>query len=170
VNAASREGTRAAVVVVSTSAAAGTAGDTTGPVIAAWLRARGFVPGDPMIVSDGDAVGSCLRTLIADDLAVILTTGGTGVSPSDATPEQTAPVLDLQLPGLGEELRRRGAETAPTALLTRGLAGFAGQTLIVNLPGSPGGVRDGLDVLAPVLDHLVDQRRGHAAHATGRNE
>lgn len=161
-------GERAAVVVVSTSAAAGTAGDTTGPVIAAWLRDRGFVLKTPIVVSDGDAVGTRLRELLADDYAVILTTGGTGVSPSDATPEQTAPLLEVQLPGFGEELRRRGSQHAATALLTRGLAGFAGHTLIVNLPGSPGGVRDGLDVLEPLLEHLLAQRRGDASHGDGR--
>lgn len=150
----------ARVIVASTSAAAGTATDTTGPAIAAWLQERGFSVAGPTVVSDGIDVEHAVRSALDDAPAVIVTTGGTGVSPSDRTPEAVAPLLELQLPGIIEELRRRGAEHLPAAVLTRGVAGFAGPTFVVTLPGSAGGVRDGLAVLEPILDHLLAQRTG----------
>lgn len=158
---------RATVIVASTRAAAGLAQDLTGPVIEAWLARRGFDTAAPVVVPDGAPVAEALSAALDTAPAVIITTGGTGVSPSDETPERTAPLLDVQLPGLIEELRRRGAETVPTALLTRGVAGFAGGTFVITLPGSPGGVRDGLAILDPVLDHLLGQRTGSAS---GRHE
>ena len=153
----------AAVIVASTSAAAGRATDTTGPVIRAWLIERGFSCGAPEVVADGAPVGDALRTALSRGHDVILTTGGTGVSPSDRTPEETDPYLEVRLPGLVEELRRRGTEHVPTAVLTRGVAGFTGTTFVMNLPGSLGGVRDGLAVLDTVLDHLLGQRTGLAS-------
>ncbi len=150
----------AVVIVASTSAAAGLAADTTGPAIRVWLAERGFSVAAPIIAADGQAVGEALRAVLLGRPHVVLTTGGTGVSPSDRTPEQTSPLLDVELPGLVEEFRRRGAAQTPTALLTRGVAGFAGDTFVMNLPGSRGGVRDGLAVLDPVLEHLLGQRRG----------
>ncbi|UOR02729.1 molybdopterin-binding protein [Leucobacter allii] len=155
---------RARVVVASTSAAAGTAADTTGPMIAAWLRERGFATPEPRVVADGADTAAAVRAALADAPEVLLTTGGTGVSPSDATPEAVEPLLDVRLPGLVEELRRRGAAVLPSALLTRGVAGFAGRTFAMTLPGSPGGVRDGLAILDPILDHLIAQRAGAGAH------
>jgi molybdenum cofactor synthesis domain-containing protein len=157
----------AVVIVASTRAAAGLANDGTGPVIAAWLAERGFEASGPEVVADGVPVADALRRALTGRPSVIVTTGGTGVSPSDATPEATAPLLDREVPGLMEELRRRGAATTPTALLSRGLAGIAGSTLIVNLPGSAGGVRDGLAVLGDVLDHLLDQLAGGDHPSTG---
>jgi molybdenum cofactor synthesis domain-containing protein len=101
-----------------------------------------------------------LRAAVADGADVVVTTGGTGLSPTDVTPEATRAVLEREAPGLAEALRRYGAEKVPTAVLSRGLAGTAGRTLIVNLPGSTGGVKDGLAVLGPLLPHLVSQLRG----------
>lgn len=146
----------ARLLVVSTRAAGGIYTDRTGPIIRDWLRQRGFDVPETVVVADAD-VADALRTALADRPDVLLTTGGTGVSPDDRTPDATRGILDAELPGLPEELRRRGAETVPTAILSRGLAGVAGPTFVMNLPGSTGGVRDGLVVLDGVLDHLLDQ-------------
>jgi len=156
---------RAAVLVASTRAAAGTYEDRTGPVIADWLRSRGFEVAGPVIVPDA-AIAEPLAELLTQHPDVLLTTGGTGVSPDDRTPEATRALLDMELPGITEEVRRRGASVAPTAILSRAVAGVAGRTLVMNLPGSTGGVRDGLAVLDGVLDHLLDQISGgdHPQH------
>ncbi len=118
---------RAAVLVVSTSAATDPALDRTGPVIAEWLRTRGFTVGDPAIVPDGGPVADTLAAAVSGGARVVITTGGTGVTPTDRTPEAVAPLLDLELPGIVEEIRRRGlAGAGPTALLSRGVAGVVG--------------------------------------------
>lgn len=159
-NPAERMPRAAVVIVASTRAAAGVADDRTGPAIVAWLAERDFDVVGPEVVADGLPVADALHRALAGRPSVIVTTGGTGVSPSDGTPEATAPLLDRELPGFMEELRRRGAATTPTALLSRGLAGTAGSTLVVNLPGSAGGVRDGLGLLDEVLEHTLDQLAG----------
>ncbi|HEU5471673.1 MAG TPA: molybdenum cofactor biosynthesis protein MoaE [Actinophytocola sp.] len=150
----------ARVVAASNRAAAGVYADRTGPVIAAWLRERGFEVGDVLVVPDGDPVAAALRDAVAERVTVVITTGGTGISPTDRTPEATAAVLDYQIPGLADAIRAAGLPAVPTAALSRGLAGVAGRTLVVNLPGSTGGVRDGLGVLDGVLGHAVDQLAG----------
>jgi len=153
---------RAVVVVASTGAATGTRVDETGPVIRDWFAARGWVVEGPVVVGDGEPVGSVLEAALDWGVDAVVTTGGTGVSPTDQTPEVTAPLLDRELPGIAEELRRRGVASTPTAVLSRGLVGVAGRTFVVNLPGSRGGVRDGLAVLDDLLDHVVDQLAGGA--------
>lgn len=156
---------QAIVIVASTRAATGVYEDRTGPVIVAWLRERGWSVDDPIVVADGRPVADALEQAVAARPALIITTGGTGLSPTDSTPEATAPLLQREIPGFMEELRRRGAAVTPTAILTRGHAGIAGNSFVVNLPGSTGGVRDGLDVLDGILDHVLDQLSGgHAGH------
>lgn len=151
----------AVVIVASNRAAAGVYADRTGPLIADALRQWGFHVGEPVVVPDGEPVGQALASAVAEGVAVVLTTGGTGISPTDATPEVTAPLLDRHVPGVAEAIRAAGvAKGVPTAMLSRGLAGVAGHTLVVNLPGSTGGVRDALAVLADVVPHAVDQLRG----------
>ncbi len=150
----------ARVVTASNRAAAGVYADRGGPLIVAFLRERGFSTPDPVVVPDGVPVGDALRAAVGDGVDVVITTGGTGISPTDATPDVTRAVLDYEVPGLADAIRAAGAPTVPTAVLSRGLAGVAGRTLVVNLPGSTGGVRDGLSVLDGVLEHAVDQLRG----------
>jgi molybdenum cofactor synthesis domain-containing protein len=150
----------ARVVTASNRASSGVYADRSGPVIVAWLRERGYETPDAEVVPDGEPVGDALRKAVADAVDVVITTGGTGISPTDATPEITRSVLDYEVPGLADAIRAAGAPKVPTAVLSRGLSGVAGRTLVVNLPGSTGGVRDGLAVLADILDHAVDQLRG----------
>ncbi|MEV0368294.1 MogA/MoaB family molybdenum cofactor biosynthesis protein [Streptomyces sp. NPDC050636] len=152
---------RALVVTASHRAAAGVYPDKGGPLLADGLTAMGFEVDGPQVVPDGDPVEAALREAVASShYAVILTTGGTGISPTDRTPEATRRVLDYEVPGIPEAIRAAGRAKIPTAALSRGLAGVAATTLIINLPGSTGGVRDGLAVLAELLPHAVDQIRG----------
>ncbi|MCT9091981.1 MogA/MoaB family molybdenum cofactor biosynthesis protein [Streptomyces sp. ASQP_92] len=150
----------ALVVTASNRASAGVYADTGGPLLAEGLASIGFTVDGPLVVPDGDPVGQALRAGAAAGYDVIVTTGGTGLSPTDRTPEVTRAVLDYDVPGIPEAIRAEGLAKVPTAALSRGLAGVAGTTLIVNLPGSAGGVRDGLAVLERILRHAVDQIRG----------
>lgn len=151
------------VLVSSTAAAHGERVDTTGPAIEAWLLERGFGPVEVHVVADDD-IADAVTEQVRRAPTVLLTTGGTGVAPDDRTPEATAPHLTLSLPGVAEAMRARGLSVTPTAAMSRGLAGFAGRTLVVNLPGSTGGVRDGLAVLDELLDHLLDVHARGGGH------
>lgn len=154
----------AAVIVASTSAAADSSLDLTGPLIRKWLVDRGFETASPIIVPDGAPVSDALQHELARRHRVILTTGGTGITSDDRTPEATAPLLDMQIPGVIEAARALGLRATPHAILTRGVAGFSGPTFIMNLPGSAGGVRDGLTILDSVLNHLIEQREDGGGH------
>jgi len=152
---------RAAVVVASNRAAAGVYDDTTGPVLVDFLTSLGFTCQAPVVVPDGDPVGSAVAAEVRGGARVVLTTGGTGLTPTDRTPEATRPLLDREVPGIAEAIRAYGvAQGVPTAALSRGLAGVAGDCLVVNLPGSRGGVKDAIAVLEPVLVHAVEQIAG----------
>lgn len=152
----------AAVITVSTRAAAGEYADKSGPIIVTALQELEFDVSGPHVVADGAPVGRVLREFVYETpVDVVITTGGTGLNPTDRTPAETAAILDTEAPQLAAAIARYGVDHGvPTALLSRGVAGVAGRTLIVNLPGSTGGARDGMAVLAPVLRHAVDQLRG----------
>ena len=148
----------ATVVVASNRAAAGVYDDTTGPLIVEALRRLGFAVGDPVVCADGEPVGLAIAAAVDAGARLVLTTGGTGLTPTDRTPEVTRPLLDREVPGIAEAIRAAGvAKGVPTAALSRGLAGVAGRALVVNLPGSRGGVKDALAVLEPVVVHAVEQ-------------
>lgn len=154
-------GFTAVVVTASTRAATGVYPDRGGALLVETLRAWGAQVPDATVVPDGPEVAAALAAALATAPDLVLTTGGTGLTPTDGTPEATRPLLDREVPGLAEAIRARGvAGGVPTAVLSRGLAGLAGPTLVVNLPGSTGGVRDALAVLAEVLPHALQQARG----------
>lgn len=152
---------RALAISISNRAAAGVYEDRSGPVLVELLRAAGCESVDgPIVVPDGEPVEVALREAVAKAYDVVVTSGGTGLTPTDRTPEMTRRVIDREIPGIAEAVRLDGRDKVPAAILSRGVAGLAGTTLIVNLPGSTGGVRDGMAVLATVLAHSVDQVRG----------
>jgi molybdenum cofactor synthesis domain-containing protein len=149
------------VVCASNRAAAGVYQDTTGPLIVEALVGLGLEVTGPVVVPDGEPVGEAIRSAVDAGAHVVLTTGGTGLTPNDRTPEVTRPLLDREVPGIAEAIRAHGAgKGVATAALSRGVAGVRGQALVVNLPGSRGGVKDGLAVLAPLLLHAVQQIAG----------
>lgn len=154
---------RVLVVTVSTRAAAGVYEDRSGPLLARLVAESGVAVDGPWVVPDGPEVEQALRKGVDDGYDAILTTGGTGFTPDDRTPEMTAAVLDLQIPGIAEAVRAAGvAAGVPTAIFSRGLAGLAGRTFVLNLPGSGGAVRDGWSVLSPLLVEIVRHARGRS--------
>lgn len=157
----SAPGLPAAVVVASNRAAAGVYADETGPLIVDALRADGWEVADAAVVPDGEPVGEAIRAAIAAGARAVLTTGGTGLTPTDRTPEVTRALIDVEVPGIADAIRAYGlANGVPTAMLSRGLAGISAGALVINLPGSRGGVKDGLAVVIPVLRHAVEQVAG----------
>jgi molybdopterin adenylyltransferase len=155
---------RAAVVVASNRAAAGVYEDSTGPLIVAALQEAGFTVEPPLVVPDGEPVGDAIRAAIAGGARAVLTTGGTGLTPTDITPEATRAVIDREAPGFAETMRAEGLKHTPHGILTRGVSGIAGRTLIVNFPGSPKSIEQLFPVLAPTLKHVVRTLRGDSSH------
>ena len=152
---------RAMVITASNRSAAGVRPDTSGPILVAGLRDLGLEVAEPQVVPDGEPVGEALRAAVASGIDLVLTTGGTGLSPTDRTPEMTRLVIDREVPGLADAIRDYGTQHGiATAVLSRGIAGLAGRVLIVNAPGSPGGCRDAIAALSPVLLHALDQISG----------
>ena len=155
----------ARVVTVSDRSHGGLRHDTSGPQLADALRDLGFAVGDVVVVPDEvEQVQAALRAAVRAGVDVVVTTGGTGFSPRDVTPEATRPLLEREAPGISEALRRTRQDEVPTTVLSRGVAGTIARTFVLNLPGSSGAVRDGVQVLAPVVGHLVAQLRGEGDH------
>jgi molybdenum cofactor biosynthesis protein B len=159
------DGARAVVITVSDRASAGVYEDRSGPVAAGLLADAGFAVAPVVVVADEvGAIAGALHTAVGDGVDLVVTTGGTGVGPRDVTPEATSRVVDRVVPGIAEAIRADARDRVPTSVLSRGIAGVSRRTLVVNLPGSTGGVRDGVAVLLPVVGHAIAQLRGQGDH------
>jgi molybdopterin adenylyltransferase len=150
---------KAAVLTVSDGVSEGSREDQSGDLLASLLAGEGYEVDRRIVPDEREAIAEAIAEL-AEDAAVVLTTGGTGLGPRDVTPEATADVLERRAPGIAEALRADSLKKTPHALLSRGLAGVRGRALVVNLPGSPGGCRDGFTVLRPALKHAVELLAG----------
>jgi molybdenum cofactor synthesis domain-containing protein len=151
----------AAVITCSNRSASGERPDDSGELLAALLNDAGHqVVARAVVPDDVDAIQKAVRTAVDSGVALVITTGGTGLAPTDVTPEAVRPLLDREVPGIAEAVRLAARDRVPTSVLSRGVAGSIGTTLVVTLPGSPGGVRDGIAVLAPLLGHAVEQLAG----------
>ena len=160
---------RAAVITASTKGAMGERPDESGPAMAEMLRANNIeVVSTSLVPDDVDRIVAAIRAGIAAGANVVLTTGGTGLSPNDVTPEATRRVIEREVPGIAEALRARSLEKTPHGMLSRGIAGSVGSVLVVNLPGSPKAVRESLEVLLPVLPHAVELLAGESGEAGHR--
>jgi len=152
---------RAAVITCSNRSAAGSRPDDSGELLADWLAVDGHEVVTRVVVPDEvEAIRAAVRSAITAGAEVVLSTGGTGLTPTDVTPEAVRPLLEREVPGIAEALRMVSREKVPTSVLSRGVAGTIGSALVVTLPGSPGGVKDGIAVLTPLLDHAVSQMAG----------
>jgi molybdenum cofactor synthesis domain-containing protein len=151
----------AAVITCSNRSAAGERQDDSGRLLAETLREWGCDVLAHLVVPDQvPLIQKALRQVIADGARLVLTTGGTGLTPTDVTPEAVGAMLERDIPGIAERIRAANVDRVPTAVLSRGVAGLIGNALVVTLPGSPGGVRDGLAVLQPLVSHVLDQVAG----------
>ncbi len=154
-------GVKAAVITCSDRSAAGVRDDVSGVLLVQGLKDAGYDIDGPVVVRDEvEAIRAAVRAAVDSGAEVVLTTGGTGLAPSDVTPEAVQPLLERLIPGVAEALRSTSSVAVPTSILSRGVAGTIGATVVVTLPGSPGGARDGLAVLVPVLPHLHAQLAG----------
>ncbi|MGB7448691.1 MAG: MogA/MoaB family molybdenum cofactor biosynthesis protein [Ornithinimicrobium sp.] len=159
---------RACAITVSDRTSDGTREDTSGRLLAQLLVEAGFEVSGPVVVPDGvETVAAAVQDAVDDRVLLVVTTGGTGIGPRDLTPEASKTLITRDMPGMAELLRREGAKQTPYAAVSRGLVGVidhqnrSGGTLVVNLPGRPAGVQEGMDVLAPLLPHVLSQLRGY---------